>query len=64
MSAVAIAQILATLVGAIPELTALFTQASNGATVTEAQVDAVLSKYAIDRAALLAAIAQADPPTV
>lgn len=64
MSPVVIAQIIATLVGAIPELTSLFTKASSGGTVTEADVDAVLSKYAVDRAALLAAIVQADPPTI
>jgi hypothetical protein len=62
MSATLILTILQALLGAAPQILALFQQASSGTPVTEAQVDAVLTQYGVDRAALIAAIGAASAP--
>jgi hypothetical protein len=59
MSAAVIAEILNALATAAPEIMTLFQQATNGTAITEAQVQALLSKYSIDQVALTAAIAAA-----
>lgn len=55
MNPVAILEIIEALAQAIPELAALFTQASPSAS----DVDTILSRYGIDQAALTLAIATA-----
>lgn len=46
--------------GAAPELLALYQQATAGKTVSATQVSSVLSQYGIDRAVFAAAIAKAE----
>jgi hypothetical protein len=60
MTPAMILAILQGVLGAAPELLALFQQATAGKAVTSSQVSAVLSQYGIDRAVFAAAIAQAD----
>lgn len=60
MNPVLILQILEGLLGAAPQVLALFQQASSGTPVTATQVQAALSQYNLDHATLAAAIA--DPP--
>lgn len=62
MSPTLILTILQALLGAAPQILALFQQATSGTPVTEAQIEAVLTQYGIDRAALVAAIAASQAP--
>jgi hypothetical protein len=52
--------ILQGVLGAAPELLALFQQATAGKAVTASTVASVLSQYGIDRAVFAAAIAKAE----
>lgn len=52
--------ILQGLLGAAPEILALFQQATAGTPVSATQVQSVLSQYGVDRAVFAAAIAQAE----
>jgi hypothetical protein len=63
MSPTIILTILQALLGAAPQILALFQQATAGTPVSEAQVDAVLNQYGVDRAALIAAIGVASAQT-
>jgi hypothetical protein len=60
MTPAAILEILTGLLGAAPQLLALFHQASGGQAVSASDVSAVLTQYGIDRAILVADIATAD----
>lgn len=60
MSAELILALLNGVLGAAPELLALFQKANTGGTVAATDVTAVLSKYGIDRAVFAAAIAAAE----
>lgn len=48
------------LLGAAPQLLALFTRATAGTPVSVADVSSILSQYGIDRAVFAAAIAKAE----
>jgi hypothetical protein len=60
MSATVILAILQAVLGAAPQLLALFDQAKSGTPVSAADVAAVLSQFNIDNAAFTAAIAAAE----
>lgn len=60
MSAELIFALLNGVLGAAPQLLALFQKASAGKVVDSTEVSAVLSKYGIDRAVFAAAIATAE----
>jgi len=60
MSAEMILVLLQGVLGAAPQLLALFTQAKAGQAVSTTQVAQVLSQYGIDRAVFAAAIAKAE----
>jgi hypothetical protein len=60
MTPAVILAILQGLLGAAPEILALFQQATAGSQVSATQINSVLSKYGIDRAVFAAAIAQAE----
>jgi hypothetical protein len=66
MTAAMILEILTGLLGAAPQLLALFNQATSGKAVAASDVSAILSQYGVDRAVLSALIAQreaAAPPS-
>jgi hypothetical protein len=48
------------ILGAAPQLLALFNRATSGTPVSNTEVQAVLSQYGIDRAVFAAAIAKAE----
>lgn len=60
MSPVLLLALLQGLLGAAPQILALFNQATSGKPVTMDQVATVLNQYGIDRAVLAAQIAQAE----
>jgi len=59
MTAEVILQIIMGLSQALPELIALFSQATKGTTVSATEVQAVITKYGADQAVFTAAIAAA-----
>lgn len=61
MTPAAILEILMGVLGAAPQLLALFQQATAGKPVAAADVQAILVQYGLDRLALVDAIAKADP---
>lgn len=60
MTAAAIIALITGLSSAVPELLALYTRVSAGGTATAADVQAILSKYGVDRAVFVAAIAASE----
>jgi hypothetical protein len=60
MTAAMILEILTGVLGAAPQLLALFQQATSGKPVAATDVSAILSAYNIDRAVFAAAIATAQ----
>lgn len=64
MTPAMILAILQGVLGAAPQLLALFQRAQSGQAVSAADVQAVLAQYQLDRDALVAAIAAAEKPKV
>lgn len=62
MSPALILALLNGVLGAAPQLLALFNRATSGEAVSPAEVQAVLTQYGIDRDALVSAIADAEKP--
>jgi hypothetical protein len=63
MTPALILELLEGLLQAAPEILALFNQASSGVAVSQGDVSAIMSKYAIDRAVFAAAIAASEAST-
>lgn len=60
MTPIAILALLEGLLGAAPQVLALYNQATSGKPVSADQVSAVLTQYGVDRAVFAAAIAKAE----
>lgn len=60
MNAAAIIALVTGLSSAVPELLALYTKIGATGTATAADVSAILSKYGVDRAVFVAAIAASE----
>lgn len=63
MNPLVIAQILEGLLGAAPQVFALFQRAKTGEVIAPADVQAVLTQYNLDHALLAADVADPNPPT-